>query len=102
MREHNHWEISEDVQGIKAIRPKEKEIIIKKRTYALSPKHSHLYIKISKKREKKKKILAPLFNFDILDVEATQKTLSAVIASSIPKCLNPGVVMQHTYQGHQV
>lgn len=67
------------------------------------PPNTHTFtLKFQRKGKKKKKILAPLFNFDILDVEATQKTLSAVIASSIPKCLNPGVVMQHTYQGHQV
>lgn len=69
-----------------------------KSTYASHPNTHTFTLKFQRKeKEKKKKILAPLFNVDKLDVEANQKTLSAVIDSSIPKCLNPGLVMQYTH-----
>lgn len=55
---------------------------------------THLYIKIPKKRKKEKKTLVPFFNVDKLDIVANQKTLSAVIDSSIPKSLNPDLVIQ--------
>lgn len=64
-----------------------------------SPTHSHLYIKIQKKKKRKeKKILDPLFNFDKLNTESNQEILSAAVNSSVPKCLNPSLVMQCTHQ----
>lgn len=63
---------------------------------------THLYIKIQRKERKKEKTLVPFFNVDKLDIVANQKTLSAVIDSSIPKSLNPNLVMQCIHQGHQM
>ena len=86
--------MSRELKQLNQKKKKEKEYLCQ------SPKHTFT---LKFQRKERKKTLVPFFNVDKLDIVANQKTLSAVIDSSMPKSLNPDLVMQCIHiKGHQM